>query len=28
LIAERRGATIRDWLSGLRRRANINVLTR
>ena len=28
LIAERRSATIRDWLSGLRRRANINVLRR
>ena len=28
LIADRRGATIRDWLSGLRRRANVNVLPR
>lgn len=28
LIADRRAATIRDWLSGLRRRANINVLPR
>jgi hypothetical protein len=28
LIADRRGATIRDWLAGLRRRANINILPR
>lgn len=28
LIADRRGATIRDWLAGLRRRANVNVLPR
>ena len=28
LVAERRGATIRDWLSGLRKRANVNVLPR
>jgi len=28
LIAERRGATIRDWIAGLRRRANVNVLPR
>lgn len=28
LIAERRGAMIRDWLAGLRRRANINILPR
>lgn len=26
VVAERRGAMIRDWLSGLRRRANINIL--
>jgi hypothetical protein len=26
LIVERRGETIREWLSGLRRRANVNVL--
>lgn len=28
LVAERRGATIRDWISGLRKRANVNVLPR
>ncbi len=28
LVAERRGATIRDWIAGLRRRANVNVLPR
>lgn len=28
LVAERRGGTIRDWLSGLRKRANVNVLPR
>jgi hypothetical protein len=28
LIADRRGATIRDWLAGLRRRANIIILPR
>ena len=28
LIAERRNATIRDWVGGLRRRANVNVLPR
>jgi hypothetical protein len=28
LIAERRGAAIRDWIAGLRRRANVNVLPR
>ena len=28
LIAERRGTTIRDWIAGLRRRANVNVLPR
>jgi hypothetical protein len=28
LSAERRSATIRDWLAGLRRRANVNVLPR
>ena len=28
LIADRRSATIRDWLTGLRRRANVNVLPR
>ena len=28
LIAERRGEMIRDWLSDLRRRANVNVLPR
>ncbi len=28
LIAERRGEMIRDWLSALRRRANVNVLPR
>jgi hypothetical protein len=28
LVGERRGATIRDWVAGLRRRANINVLPR
>jgi len=28
LIAERRSATIRDWIAGLRRRANVNVLPR
>jgi hypothetical protein len=28
VIAERRGATIRDWITGLRRRANVNVLPR
>ena len=28
LIAERRGVMIRDWLSDLRRRANVNVLPR
>jgi len=28
LIADRRGATIRDWLAGLRRRANVNILPR
>jgi hypothetical protein len=28
LIAERRGTMIRDWLAGLRRRANINILPR
>jgi hypothetical protein len=26
VVAERRAATIRDWVAGLRRRANINVL--
>ncbi len=28
LIAERRSTTIRDWITGLRRRANVNVLPR
>jgi hypothetical protein len=28
LIADRRSATIRDWIAGLRRRANVNVLPR
>ena len=28
LIADRREATIRDWITGLRRRANVNVLPR
>jgi hypothetical protein len=28
VIADRRGATIRDWITGLRRRANVNVLPR
>jgi hypothetical protein len=28
LIGERRSATIRDWVAGLRRRANVNVLPR
>jgi len=28
LIAERRSATIRDWITGLRKRANVNVLPR
>jgi hypothetical protein len=28
LVAERRAATILDWVAGLRRRANINVLPR
>ena len=28
LIAERRATTIRDWIAGLRRRANVNVLPR
>ncbi len=28
LMAERRGATIRDWIAGLRRRANVTVLPR
>jgi|SRR4051812_16212072 hypothetical protein len=28
LIADRRSATIRDWITGLRRRANVNVLPR
>ena len=28
LIAERRSTTIRDWVAGLRRRANVNVLPR
>jgi len=28
LIAERRSATIRDWIAGLRKRANVNVLPR
>jgi hypothetical protein len=28
LIAERRGQTIRDWMSDLRRRANVTVLPR
>ncbi len=28
LVAERRGATIREWVAGLRRRANVNVLPR
>jgi hypothetical protein len=28
LIAERRSSTIRDWIAGLRRRANVNVLPR
>jgi hypothetical protein len=28
LIADRRAETIRDWVAGLRRRANINVLPR
>jgi parvulin-like peptidyl-prolyl isomerase len=28
LVAERRAGTIRDWVAGLRRRANINVLPR
>jgi hypothetical protein len=28
VIAERRGATIREWITGLRRRANVNVLPR
>jgi hypothetical protein len=26
IITERRDATIRDWVTGLRRRANVNVL--
>jgi hypothetical protein len=28
LVADRRAGTIRDWVAGLRRRANINVLPR
>jgi hypothetical protein len=28
LVAERRGVTIRDWIAGLRKRANVNVLPR
>jgi hypothetical protein len=28
LIADRRSATIREWITGLRRRANVNVLPR
>ena len=28
LIEERRGATIRDWIAGLRRRASVSVLPR
>jgi peptidyl-prolyl cis-trans isomerase SurA len=28
LMAERRSTTIRDWIAGLRRRANVNVLPR
>lgn len=28
LITDRRSATIRDWITGLRRRANVNVLPR
>jgi hypothetical protein len=28
LIVERRGDTVREWLTGLRRRANVNVLPR
>ena len=28
LVADRRSATIRDWITGLRRRANVNVLPR
>ena len=28
LVAERRAATVRDWLADLRRRANVNVLMR
>jgi hypothetical protein len=28
LIADRRNATVRDWITGLRRRANVNVLPR
>jgi hypothetical protein len=28
LVAERRGGTIRDWIAGLRKRANVNVLPR
>jgi len=28
LIAERRSVTIRDWIAGLRKRANVNVLPR
>ena len=28
LITERRSATIRDWIAGLRKRANVNVLPR
>ena len=28
LIAERRNATIREWVTGLRRRSNVNVLPR
>jgi hypothetical protein len=28
LIAQRRSTTIREWISGLRRRANVNVLPR
>jgi peptidyl-prolyl cis-trans isomerase SurA len=28
LVAERRAATIRDWLTELRRRANVNILLR
>ena len=28
LVGERRGATIREWVAGLRRRANVNVLPR